>query len=357
MFRYLPFLPIDPSARLPSLFVGGTPLTRVTTSDFAFNLWVKDEGRNPTASLKDRASALVCSKAVELGFDTITTASSGNAAAATSAMACNLGLKCVIFVPKCAPVAKVLQNRVFGSKVFLVDGDYDTVVRACMAASLKFGWYNRSTAFNPFTIDGKKTVVFEICEQLAAEKGSFRAPDVVAVSVGDGNIISAVHKGLTELVGAKLIGKMPRILGVQPEGSNPICRCFMENGDETNIKPSDAATCADSLACGNPSDPIRAVRAARQTNGAFVDVSEDEILNAIADMSMKSGIFPEPAAAAAWAGIAKAERLGLIQKNKDVVMILTGNGLKDIQTGMRAMEGKNEAVTILTADEIDPATI
>jgi threonine synthase len=128
----------------------------------------------------------------------------------------------------------------------------------------------------------------------------------------------------------------------------------MENGDETSIEPSEVATCADSLACGNPSDPIRAVRAARQTNGAFVDVSEDEILNAIAEM--KSGIFPDPAAATTWAGIAKAERLGLIRKNEDVVLISTGSGLKDIQTGIRAMEGTNEAVTILTADEIDPAT-
>jgi threonine synthase len=111
-------------------------------------------------------------------------------------MACDLGLRCIIFVPRSVPVAKVRQNRVFGSKVFLVDGDYDMAVGACMTACLTFGWYNRSTAFNPFTIDSKKTVVFEICEQLAAEKGSFRAPDVVAVSVGDGNIISAVHKGL-----------------------------------------------------------------------------------------------------------------------------------------------------------------
>ena len=363
MFRYIPFLPIDPNAKLPSVLVGGTPLIPVQRekSPFIFNIWIKDEGRKPTASVKDRASALVCVKAKELGIETISTASSGNAAAATSAMACNLGLKCVIFVPEHAPPAKVLQNRIFGSKVFLVKGPYDNAVNACMKASAKFGWYNRSTGYNPFTIDGKKTVAFEICEQYAGVQtndgkptmlGKFMAPDVICVAVGDGNIVSGVHKGLKELYGAGLIDKIPRIIGVQAEGSNSIYTCWAEGGDETAHLTCDKSTLADSISCNTPNDPIRAVRAARETNGAYVEVSDEKILEAIPLMARASGVFAEPAAAATWAGLLVAQEKGLIKEGENVVAISTGNGLKDINNAQRAMEGKNEPVTIDNADDI-----
>lgn len=366
MFRYMPFLPIAPDAEVPSVLVGGTPLIPVRSekSPFHFNLWIKDEGRNPTASLKDRASALVCAKAKELGIETISTASSGNAAAATSAMACNMGLKCVIFVPEHAPPAKVLQNRIFGSKVYLVKGPYDNAVNACMEAAAKFGWYNRSTGFNPFTIDGKKTVAFEICEQFAGVQtnegiptswgklGKFMAPDVICVAVGDGNIVSGVHKGLKELFGAGLIDKMPRILGVQAEGSNSIYECWANGGDETAHLTCDKSTLADSICCNTPNDPIRAVRAARETNGAYVQVSDEKILEAIPLMARASGVFAEPAAAATWAGLLVAQEKGLIKEGENVVVISTGNGLKDTNNAQRAMEGKNEPTTIKDANDI-----
>lgn len=362
MFRYMPFLPLNPSSKIPSVIVGGTPLIPVQKelSPFNFSLWIKDEGRNPTASLKDRASALVCAKAAELGMDTITTASSGNAAAATSAMACNLGLKCVIFVPEAAPPAKVLQNRLFGAKVFLVEGPYDNAVAACMEASKKFGWYNRSTGFNQFTIDGKKTVSFEICEQFATlqgQDGKFLAPDVVAVAVGDGNIVSAVHKGLKELHEAGLIDKVPRILGVQAEGSNPIYKCWKANGDELKVESVETNTCADSIACGTPNDPIRAVRAARETGGAYVQVSEEAILTSIREMARASGVFAEPAAATTWAGLVEAQKQGLIKEGEKVVMISTGNGLKDIAGATRSMEGLNPALKIKTAGDIQSSDL
>ena len=367
MFRYMPFLPLDPTSEIPNGQVGGTPLVPVSDSKspFNFHLWIKDEGRNPTGSLKDRASALVCAKAKELGMDTITTASSGNAAAATSAMACKLGLKCVIFVPEAAPPAKVLQNRLYGATVYLVEGQYCNAVNACMEAAKKFGWYNRSTGYNQFTIDGKKTVAFEICEQFGGldadngtncfwgNLGSFKAPDVIVVSVGDGNIISGVHKGLVELHEAGCIDKVPRIIGVQAHGSNPIYKVWASGGAETDIEPMETTTCADSIACGEPNDPIRALRAVRETGGAYVEVSDDEILAAIREMAVTSGVFAEPAAAAAWAGLKVAQAKEHIRPGENVVMISTGNGLKDIANATRAMDGVNTAKTIKTAGDID----
>ena len=372
MFRYMPFLPINPNSELPNVQVGGTPLIPVPEqrSPFKIQLWIKDEGREPTSSFKDRASALVCVKAKELGKDVVVTASSGNAAAATSAMACCLGIKAVIFVPAHAPPAKVLQNRLFGAKVFLVEGPYDNAVAAAMKSAEKFGWYNRSTGFNPYTIEGKKTVSFEICEQFGGihsqenliecswgKLGQFMAPDAIVVSVGDGNIVSGVHKGLKELFQAGLINKIPRIICVQAEGSNPLYKCWLNNEDPSIIPTVDTTTCADSIACGTPNDPIRAVRAARETGGAYVQVSDEEILNAIPEMARCSGVFAEPASACAWAGIHKAEKEGYLKPNEKVVMISTGNGLKDIFNATRSMEGKFEPFKIKTADDITSSMI
>jgi len=370
MFRYMPFLPIDPKDKLPNVLVGGTPLIPVPQekSPFKFQLWVKDEGREPTASFKDRASALVCVKALEINKPVITTSSSGNAAAATSAMANALGLKAVIFIPSVAPEAKVLQNRIFGASVFVVDGKYDKAVDACNGAAKKYGWYNRSTGYNPYTIDGKKTVSFEICEQFGGivhpEKckgecswgklGYFEAPDVIVVSVGDGNIISGVHKGLKELKAAGLIDKLPRILGVQAHGSNPLYCVWKDKTDPLQIKPVETDTCADSIACDLPADPLRAVQAVTETNGIYVEVTEEEILAGIPEMAHVSGVFPEPAAAAAWAGMHKAVDQGFFTGNEKVVMISTGNGLKDLVSATRAMKGVNEAFRIKTWEDVDP---
>lgn len=373
MFRYMPFLPIDPKDQLPNVQVGGTPLIPVPQdrSPFKIQLWIKDEGREPTASLKDRASALVCVKAKELGKTVVTTASSGNAAAATSCMCACLGLKPVIFVPAHAPPAKVLQNRLYGATVFLVEGVYDRAVEAAMGAAKKYGWYNRSTGFNPYTIDGKKTVSFEICEQLGGilcpeetkgecswgKLGKFVAPDAIVVSVGDGNIISGVHKGLKELFAAGLIEKVPKIIGVQAEGSNSVYVCWSQKIDPVNMPVCEGSTLADSISCPTPNDPIRAFRAATETNGAYVQVTDEEILAAIPTMARATGIFPEPAAAAGFAGIFKAEQQGYLKPGEKVVMISTGNGLKDINNATKSMEGKNVATLIKTYEDIDGSKI
>lgn len=353
MFRYIPFLPLAPDADFPSLVVGMTPLVPVRHHD-RFKLWVKDEGRNPTGSLKDRSSALVCAKAKELGVRTITTASSGNAAAATSAMAANLGLECVIFVPEAAPTAKICQNRLFGARVYLVPGEYDDAVACCHEVAARKGWYNRSTAYNPFTVDGKKTVAFEICEQLADEpfSGKFVAPDVVVTPCGVGNILSGIHKGFQELYDAKLIDKVPRIIASQAEGSNSIYVCWRDGGDPREIKPMVPFTRADSLSTAMPNDAIRAMRAVTETGGAFVEVSDKEIFEALPRMARISGVFGEPAAATAWAGMEKAWDQGHIQADDRVVLVSTGNGLKDIPGALASLEGMNEPVRVTDASAI-----
>jgi threonine synthase len=362
MFRYIAFLPLDPASEIPRLVVGGTPLVPVPRekSGFKFNLWVKDEGRNPTASLKDRSSALVCTKAKELGVSTICTASSGNAAAATSAMASSMGVKCVIFVPELAPKPKIIQNLVYGSKVYLVKGDYDKAVETCKIAAQKHGWYNRSTGFNQFTVDGKKTASFEICEELASIvdgsdcrfAGRFLAPDVIVVPCGVGNILSGIYKGLIELLGAGLIDKLPRLIAVQAEGSNSLYECWRDNADPREIRPMIPFTCVDSLSTGYPNDCIRAVKAVRETNGAFIECNDDQILAALPEMARITGVYAEPAGASAWAGLKIAVEKGLIAEGENVVLLSTGNGLKDIDGVMRAVTGLNLPTLIDSVDEI-----
>jgi threonine synthase len=362
MFRYMPFLPMDPSSEIPTLMVGATPLVPVspTKSGFPFQIWVKDEGRNPTASLKDRSSALVCVKAKELGVKTISTASSGNAAAATSAMASDLGLSCVIFVPESAPKPKIIQNLVYGSKVYLVKGDYDKAVATCKSAAAKNGWYNRSTGFNQFTVDGKKTVSFEVCEEFASIlshsterfNGQFAAPDVMVVPCGVGNILSGIHKGLVELLGTGLISKLPRLIAVQAEGSNSLYECWRDNAEPQEIKAMIPFTCVDSLSTGYPNDSIRAIRAVKETNGAFIEVTDDQILAALPEMAKKSGVYAEPAGASAWAGLKIAAEKGMIGDGESVVVVSTGNGLKDIHGVMRAVSGLNTPTVIESADEV-----
>ena len=178
------------------------------------NLYIKDDGRNPTASFKDRASAIAVVKVRELGREIITTASSGNAGAALAGMAASVGQPAVIFVPQTAPEAKVAQLLMFGASVLLVKGSYDDAFDLCLEASREFGWYCRNTGYNPFTLEGKKTAALEICEQL-----KWKAPDRIFVSVGDGNIISGMHKGLKDLDELGWIDKMPRLMGVQAAGA------------------------------------------------------------------------------------------------------------------------------------------
>jgi threonine synthase len=313
-------------------------------------VWVKDEGRQPTASLKDRASAMAVAKATEAGARVVTTSSTGNAAAALSGICASVGMANVIFVPASAPPAKITQLLAYGSTVLLVDGVYDDAVALCMHAAAARGWYNRTTGFNPYMSEGKKTVSYEIAEDLGWE-----APDAVFVSVGDGCIIGGVYKGFADLAALGWIDRMPRIYGVQAEGSNYLAEAWARGEDVLTKPPISASTVADSISAGLPRDRIKAIRAVEATEGAYVTVSDRQILAAIPSMARGSGVFGEPAGAAAYAGLVEAAALGLVGGGDRVVVINTGSGLKDVAAARTAAEaaGTQPILVEASVDALD----
>jgi threonine synthase len=339
IWRYLPLLPVnDPGCKgTPLRAVGWTPVYSPPALKEALGLkqlWVKDEGRQATASFKDRASAVVVARAREIGAEVIVTASTGNAGAALAGMSAAVGQKDVIFAPKSAPPAKVAQLLVFGAQVMLVDGTYDNAFDLTIEASNAFGWYCRNTGYNPFTVEGKKTAAFEIWEQvLLAEE--LKKPLCVFVSVGDGNIISGIHKGFKDLQKLGWLKQMPRIFGVQSEGSAAIANAYLAGNEE--IIPVSATTLADSISVDLPRDGVRAVRAATQTNGAYVLVPDSEIIKGIAALG-KVGIFAEPAGSTSYAGLVKALETGLITTDDPVLVMNTGSGLKDVKSAMQSVQ-------------------
>jgi threonine synthase len=343
IWRYAPLLPVGvpPHDSGPLRSLGLTPLHRATRAARRLglgNLWIKDDGALPTGSLKDRASAVVVMRARELGVSRVIAASTGNAGVAMAAMARAADLPAIVLVPETAPAAKIAQLLIFGAELLLVRGNYDAAFALSREASLKLGWYCRNTAFNPFTAEGKKTVAFEICEQLTAALGDspqrWRAPDRIYVSVGDGNIISSVHKGLKDLLAVGWIDRMPRLVGVQADGSAAVANAF-KAGSEV-IEPVEAHTIADSIAADRPADGERALKAALDTGGAYLTVSDDDILAAIAALGRDAAVFGEPAAAAAYAGLLQDADRGAIGHEEHVVVLVTGNGLKDVQAATRA---------------------
>jgi threonine synthase len=334
MWRYRRLLPVPPGAPTPPLRVGWTPLVAARFLQQQVEvraLWVKDETGEPTGSLKDRASALAIVKAAERHAPVVTTASTGNAAAALAGVAASVGQDTVIFVPAAAPEAKVAQLLAYGARVLLVDGSYDDAVRLCLEAGRRFGWYNRTTGFNPYMSEGKKTVALEIAEQLG-----WQTPDVVVVPVGDGCIIGAVYKGFADLVALGWIDALPRLVGVQASGSAYLADAWARGEDVLHKPPITTTTVADSIAAGLPRDRLKAMRAVTATGGAFVTVDDDAILAAIPAVAARTGIFLEPAAAAVWAGLLAAREQGLVDEKDRVVLLGTGTGLKDVPAAIRA---------------------
>ena len=340
IWRYKPLLPVEPDAPVPPLTIGGTPLYKADrlAADLGLKrVWVKDDGRLPTASFKDRASAIAVVKAQEKGAEIITTASTGNAAAALSGICASVKQPNVIFVPQSAPQAKIAQLLVFGSTVMLVKGTYDDAFELCLQAAAEYGWYNRNTGYNPYMSEGKKTASYEICEQL-----NWDAPDVIFVSVGDGCIIGGIHKGLKDLLELGWIEKMPRIIGVQAEGSAYLYEAW-KNGEDVLTKPAISAnTVADSISAGLPRDRIKALTAVTETNGAYISVTDDEILAAIPALAQGCGVFAEPAGAAAYAGLVKAVDMELVNSADRIVVLNTGNGLKDVASAMKSVAAQGQ---------------
>jgi threonine synthase len=339
LWRYLSLLPVaDPGGiGTPLRRAGWTPVyqtTRLAENLGLKSLWIKDESPNPTASFKDRASAIVVARAAEIGAEVTVAASTGNAGSALAGMAAAVGSKAVIFAPRTAPPAKIAQLIIFGAKVLLVDGNYDQAFDLSIEATHAFGWYNRNTGFNPFTTEGKKTAGFEIWEQVIRRMPAESKPLTVFIPVGDGNIISGVHKGFKDLQALGWLEKMPRIIGVQSTRSAAVANAFWR-GDE-DIQPVHAETLADSICVDLPRDGLRAVRAATETGGTYLTVPDEDILRAIVELG-RVGIFAEPAASTAYAGLVKAVEEEIIEPDDPVLVLNTGSGLKDVNAAMQVV--------------------
>ena len=331
MWRYLALLPIEERPKTLTLQIGWTPLyasQRVGPGLGLDHVWFKDDGRNPTASLKDRASAIAIARAAQLGEHVLTAATTGNAGSSLAGLAANAGVAAYIFAPASAPTGKIAQLQVFGSHLFLVDGNYDEAFDLCMEATERFGWYNRNTAFNPYMVEGKKTVALEMAEQL-----HFEVPDKVIVSVGDGCIVSGVAKGFRDLLSLGLIDRVPQLIAVQAEGCAPIVRAVISG--EPVVYMDDPASCADSIVAGIPRNHLMAVRDIRSSGGLAVTVSDDEIIDAIGFLGRNEGIFAEPAAAASVAALRKLANSGDLHQEDRIAVVITGNGLKDVQNALK----------------------
>lgn len=329
------FLPVRAPESFPMFPAGDTPLLpaqRLAADIGIERLWIKDDTRNPSGSTKDRASLLVAAKAREYGFRTVAAASTGNAGTALAAVGAAAGLDTVVFVPAAAPEAKLVQMLSYGARVIPVDGSYDAAFELCLAACREFGWYNRNTAMNPFTIEGKKTAALEIARSMTPD-----IPDVVVVPVGDGVILSGVARGFIDLAAAGLTNRTPRLLAVQPEGAAAIARAWAAGADD--IEPLRAAhSVADSLTVQAPRNARLCLRHIRESRGGAVTVPDDEILAAIPQLASACGVFAEPAAAAALAGLRAALGNGVVDTSESVALLITGNGLKDVPAAGRAVE-------------------
>ena len=332
IWRYADFLPATTPGHRPLPLVGSTPLYRAERLGRALgmtNLYLKDDGRNPSASFKDRAGAVAVTRALDLGSKVVAGASTGNAASSLACLTAATNLKTIVFVPEKAPKAKIAQLLIFGATVIAVRGSYDDAFDLCRKACDEYGWYNRNTGYNPFTREGKKTAAYEIVEQLG-----WKVPDAVFIPTGDGNILSGIWKGFCDFYAAGLISRRPRMVAVQADRSDAIKRAFES---KKPIQPVSGKTVADSISVSLPRDGEAAVRALRESGGFAVSVSDREIIASVGEVARSEGVFAEPAAAAAAAGLRKARRGRKVATKEKVVVLLTGNGLKDVDAAAKSV--------------------
>ena len=331
MWRYRELLPVEETTPDTELRVGWSPLyeaPRLAGEMGIRKLWIKDDGINPTASLKDRASAMAVAKAREAGAEVIACSSTGNAASSLAGNAAAAGLKTYIFVPARAPKGKVAQLMTFGATVISVQGSYEDTFELSRQAIERWGWYNRNAAINPYLSEGKKTVGLEIMEQLG-----WQVPDYIAISVGDGCTIAGLWKGLKDLYAIGFIDRLPRLIAVQAAGCCPINRAVEENAP---WRPMEENTLADSIAVGVPRNPDKAIQAIRESNGLTVEVTDGEIMAAQKLLGTRCGVFGEPAGVTGAAGLKKLCAQGKLPPDATAVSVVTGNGLKDVANAIRA---------------------
>ena len=331
MWRSRELLPVEADTPAPPLRVGWSPLYRADALAKELGigaLYVKDDGLNPTASLKDRASSMAVAKAREAGARVIACSSTGNAASSLAGNAAAAGLKTYIFVPSRAPKGKVAQLMTFGATVISVQGSYEETFELSKAAIDRWGWYNRNAAINPYLSEGKKTVALEIMEQL-----DWVVPDYIAISVGDGCTIAGLWKGLKDLYAIGFIDRLPRLISAQAEGCCPLNRAI---ANDEPWYPMEENTLADSIAVGVPRNADKALMAIRESRGLVVNVSDQEIMAAQKLLGRTCGVFGEPAGVTGAAGLKKLCQEGKIPADATVVSVVTGNGLKDVANAIKS---------------------
>ena len=345
-------LPIE-AEYFPPLPVGDTPLwapTRLRAQLGFEGLWLKDDTCEPSGSYKDRASFLVAAFARKHRIAEVALASTGNAASSMACVGAAAGLKVTVFLPKSAPIAKRVQVLQYGAELREIDGSYDVAFDACLEYTEKTGVLSRNTAYNPLTIEGKKTAAFEIVRQLGAGRGGSPhiaggtppardlriAPDHVFVPTGDGVILAGLIRGFEDLLALGEIERIPKLWAVQAEGSSAIARALEAGGfDKSGFEFRASSTIADSIAVDAPRNGIFALAKLRRHGGATVVVTDEEILEAQRLASSRAGLFAEPSSACALAGFMKARfSLG---RGENAVVMMTGSGLKDIKSAAKAV--------------------
>lgn len=332
MWRYMDLLPINDHDKVPHVHVGWTPMYHCKELAHELeisHLFIKDEGRNPTGSIKDRGSAVAVARALELDKEIIADASTGNASDSLACLTASLPMKSVIFTPTSVPEPKLVQLLVYGAEVITVEGSYDNAFDLCRKAVEENGWYSRAAGFNPYTREGKKTCAFEICEQLEWE-----APDKVIVAAGDGTILSGLWKGFVDFNKLGIIERMPQMIAVQAAGSAAIKNAFES---KTEVSAVQAHTVADSILVNYPRDAQLALQALEESGGFALTVTDEEIIQAIPELARKANIFAEPAGAAVYAALKKLAAEGKIERDETVVLVVGGNGLKDIDSALKSV--------------------
>jgi len=331
MWRYGPLLSVSADlGRAVKPDAGWTPLVPVPSLAARWDLGsvhIKDDARNPTGSLKDRASAVVVTRAIETEQKVICTASSGNAAVALASAAAPAGLRSVVFVPDTLPAGKLAQLIAYGAQVVRVAGGYERAVALCNQATVQRGWYCRSTALNPHTAEGKKTVALEIAEQLG-----WHSPDAVVVPAGDGNIVSGIHRGFLDAQAMGWLDTLPKIIAVQSSAAPALHAAWAAGA--TVVRSHPANTIADGINVSSPLDGFRALRAVRQTGGSVVLAKESQLAEATALLARTAGLFAEPASVVTVAAVPELLAAGVLRRGDRVVLVNTGHGLKDLSVAL-----------------------
>ncbi|MFF2156201.1 threonine synthase [Paenibacillus chitinolyticus] len=327
LHQYKSYLPVTEKTPLLTLHEGNTPLIRAEklSEELGLDLYVKYEGLNPTGSFKDRGMVMAVAKAMEEGSSTIMCASTGNTSAAAAAYAARGGLNCIVLIPNNnIALGKLAQAIIYGAKVIAIEGNFDRALEIVREITAKQP-ITLVNSVNPYRIEGQKTAAFEVCDQLG------KAPDYLAIPVGNAGNITAYWKGFKEYQAAGKSSSLPQMIGFEAEGAMAIVK------GEPILNPETVAT---AIRIGNPASWDGAVNAANESGGQINYVTDDEILAAYRKLASQEGIFAEPASAASLAGVIKLKREGHFRQGQSVVCVLTGNGLKDPHNAIQSVKAE-----------------